>query len=183
MLCGLNFLHSNQIIHRDIKSDNILINSKGDVKLSDFGFSCQLETKAMRRKSVVGTVCWMAPELVKHNADGYEFAVDIWSFGILAVELAEGVPPKLTAKQQEVIRHILHGPVPTIGDRWSNDFKDFLALCLVKDPAQRADSDTLLAHPWMSDAAEQRGEFAKCVSEYAQIKKHGFAMTSTDSLL
>lgn len=76
----------------------------------------------------------MAPELVKPKAAGYEFAVDIWSLGILAVELAEGEPPKLTNNQQEIIRHILHGPVPTIGDRWSSDFKDWLAMCLVKDP-------------------------------------------------
>ena len=118
----------------------------------------------------------MAPELVKRRPAGYEYAVDIWSFGILAVELAEGVPPKLTSKQQEVIRHILHGPVPTISDRWSDDFKDFLALCLVKDPSQRANSGTLLAHPWMSDAEQQRDTFANLVSESVQIKKDGFAI-------
>lgn len=98
VLRGLNYLHLNSIIHRDIKSDNILVNTTGAVKLSDFGFSCQLEESKQRRKSVVGTVCWMAPELVKRGAGGYEYAVDIWSFGIMAVELCEGKPPKLTAK-------------------------------------------------------------------------------------
>lgn len=109
-----------QIIHRDIKSDNILVNDKGDVKLSDFGFSCQLNEKRVRRNSMVGTVCWMAPELVKVTQKGYDSAIDIWSFGILAIELAEGDPPKIKAQQHEVIRHILNGPTPALSDRWSD---------------------------------------------------------------
>ena len=90
-------MHEKSIIHRDIKSDNILVNNKGDVKLSDFGFSCQTSEARTRRRTVVGTVCWMAPELVKSSAKGYDTAIDIWSFGILAIELAEGDPPKLRA--------------------------------------------------------------------------------------
>ena len=166
ILRGLKFLHQNQIIHRDIKSDNILVNSDGEVKLSDFGFSCQLQAEKMSRKSIVGTVCWMAPELFKQSGQGYEYAVDIWSFGILAVELAEGEPPKLTARQQEVIRHIRHGDVPTISDRWSNEFKEFLAMCLIKDPTERAIPDTLLAHPWMQNAHQYRQEFGQMVGEF-----------------
>jgi len=97
VLKGIEVLHERNIIHRDIKSDNVLVSKTGEVKLSDFGFSCQLEQKKPRRTSVVGTVCWMAPELVKSSSSGYDAAIDIWSFGILAVELAEGYPPKITA--------------------------------------------------------------------------------------
>ena len=122
VLIGLRNLHQKSIIHRDIKSDNILVNSKGDVKLSDFGFSTQTNKTSSRRTSVVGTICWMAPELVKSTKKGYDAGVDIWSFGILAVELAEKEPPKIKAGQQEVIRHILRGPVPELSERWSPDF-------------------------------------------------------------
>jgi len=84
-------MHNKNKIHRDIKADNILINSKGEVKICDFGFSAQLTEGKTHRKSIVGTPCWMAPELIL-SAD-YTNKVDIWSLGIVMVELAEGDPP------------------------------------------------------------------------------------------
>lgn len=89
---GLNFLHQRHIIHRDIKSDNILVSIKGDVKLADFGYSVQLTQQIAARASKVGTVCWMAPELIKGERK-YNTKIDIWSFGIFAMELANGDPP------------------------------------------------------------------------------------------
>ena len=82
----------------------------------------------------------MAPELVKSSRKGYDAAIDIWSFGILAIELAEKEPPKIAAGQKEVIKHILKGPPPSISDRWSDDFKDLILKCLIKDPTQRPDA-------------------------------------------
>ena len=91
-LIGLAKLHSLNIMHRDIKSDNILVNSKGSIKLCDFGYSAQLTQEKNKRDTKVGTIYWMAPELIKGKTQ-YDHKVDIWSFGIFAIELADGEPP------------------------------------------------------------------------------------------
>lgn len=96
VLEGLANLHSLKIIHRDIKSDNVLISAEGGhVKLADFGFSCRLQSEEELRQSQVGTVAWMAPELIRGKRVGYDTSIDIWSYGILAVELANGDPPNI----------------------------------------------------------------------------------------
>ena len=92
VLLGLKYLHDRHILHRDIKSDNILVSFDGAIKLADFGYATQLTTQQNSRKSKVGTVCWMAPEIItgKHL---YDNKIDIWSFGIFVIELANGEPP------------------------------------------------------------------------------------------
>lgn len=93
-LQGLECLHANHRLHRDIKSDNILYNFRGQVKLADFGFAANLTTENAARTSTVGTPYWMAPELVK--AEDYDQKVDVWSLGITALEMADGEPPLLS---------------------------------------------------------------------------------------
>ncbi len=88
---ALKHLHSQNIMHRDVKSDNVLFSSEGKVKLADFGFACKL-TKQLNHKSKAGTLCWMAPEMIKGD-QRYDAKVDVWSLGIFAIELAESVPP------------------------------------------------------------------------------------------
>jgi len=90
-LQGLDFLHSRKIIHRDIKSDNLLYNMKGEVKLGDFGFAVQLTKQNDQKKELMGTPEYMAPELIKEEC--YDTSVDIWSFGIFCLELANGELP------------------------------------------------------------------------------------------
>ncbi|NXO46258.1 PAK1 kinase, partial [Locustella ochotensis] len=86
-LQGLDFLHSNLVIHRDVKSCNILFRRDGSVKLADFGLSAQLIPEQNQRTSMAGTSWWMAPEIVTHKPYGPK--VDIWSFGIVGIEMVE----------------------------------------------------------------------------------------------
>jgi serine/threonine protein kinase len=128
-LRGLYSLHRRNIVHRDIKSDNILINKNGDVKLADFGYAAQLTLERDTRSTKVGTVCWMAPEIIL-GKQSYDTRVDIWSLGIFALELATGEPPYLTQSQEKTLRDIVTKESPQLEDRWSSEFKDFVARCL-----------------------------------------------------
>lgn len=96
MLLGLDYIHKKNKIHRDLKSDNILVNSNGDIKIADFGFAIQLTEEKDKRNEVVGTPAWMAPELILRKK--YDEKVDVWSLGVIAIELAEGEPPHLRMK-------------------------------------------------------------------------------------
>lgn len=89
ILLGVKFLHNLGKIHRDIKCANILLTTNGEVKLADFGVSAQLSDSMSRRASIVGSPCWMAPEIIENT---YDFKCDIWSIGISAIEMAEGEP-------------------------------------------------------------------------------------------
>ena len=137
---GLHYLHSNNIIHRDIKSDNILTDKDGEVKLADFGYAAQLTSERAARSSKVGTLCWMAPELIRGERR-YGTGIDIWSFGIFAFELAEGDPPYIREPQSRVMINIITQEPPKISNRWSEGFRDFVAACLTTDPERRPSAE------------------------------------------
>ena len=90
-LKALEYIHSLHRIHRHIKSDNILLNLNGDIKLADFGYTVQLTEKKKNRNTTIGTPYWEAPEVI--TGENYDTKVDIWSLGIMAMEMAEGEPP------------------------------------------------------------------------------------------
>lgn len=112
ILLGLKNLHGHNRLHRDIKSDNILIDQKGNVKIADFGFAINLTTDAAKRTSVVGTPYWMAPELIRGQE--YDFKVDVWSLGITAVEMAEGEPPLMREPPLRALLLITINPAPSL---------------------------------------------------------------------
>ncbi|XP_063037649.1 serine/threonine-protein kinase PAK 3-like [Melospiza melodia melodia] len=90
-LQSLDFLHSKRVIHRDLKSSNILLGTDGSVRLADFGLCAQLSPEQDQRSSMVGTAHWMAPEVVTRSPYGPK--VDIWAFGTVTIEMVEGEPP------------------------------------------------------------------------------------------
>jgi len=152
-LMGLQYLHSCKKIHRDIKSGNILLTHAGDCKLADFGVSAELTNTLNKRKTVIGTPYWMAPEVLQ-SAE-YDGKADIWSLAITAIELAVGEPPHSNVHPMRAIFLIPTSEPPTLPDPddWSDDFNNFLKTCLQKEPLRRPTASTLLnSHPFITKA-------------------------------
>jgi len=155
-LRGLHYMHTNKILHRDIKAGNILLSSTGG-KLADFGVSTKLLSTIQKHKTVVGSPYWMSPEVIvaPNGASGYDHKADIWSLGITAIEMAETKPPHYDINPLRVIFVIPNRTPPTLKEpgKWSHEFNDFVAQCLRKNSTERPSAAELLNHPFVTQAA------------------------------
>ena len=153
-LRGLAYIHSFHRIHRDIKSDNILLGADGSVKLADFGYAAQLTQQKQKRNTVVGTPYWMAPELIR--GQDYGTKVDIWSLGIMVMEMAEGEPPYMEFPPLRALFLITTKGIPPLKEesKFSPEFISFFQKCIDVKVETRPDANTLLEHPFLLKASE-----------------------------
>lgn len=150
ILSGLRYLHSRDVIHRDIKCANILVDVNGSVKLADFGLA--KATKLNDIKSCKGTAFWMAPEVVNRKNNGYGLAADIWSLGCTVLEMLTGHLPYSNLDGMQALFRIGRGERPHIPNSLSRETEDFIVKCLQVNPADRPTAAELLEHPFVKTA-------------------------------
>jgi serine/threonine protein kinase len=163
LLQGFDYMHSKKRVHRDVKPQNICLNSKGEAKLTDFGLTKEIQNSLGNCKTMLGTYSYMSPERIKN--EGYRYKSDIWSLGIVLMECAGGVFPygECGGLHMDLITRIADDDSPTLknAQEFSPEFIDFLAKSLEKDPKKRATAEKLMRHPWIQNCREQKINLAK----------------------
>ena len=141
-LLGLSYLHNRNVMHRDIKPDNLFISESGVIKLGDFGLAVQLEHSCSKRNNVCGTSMYMAPEVYEEEAC---LKSDVWSLGVSIIEMAESKNPFADFTSLQVMKKVCFGePSCLTSSGWSGIMVDFVKRCLVKNVNERASVDELL---------------------------------------
>lgn len=180
ILIALEYLHDQGKIHRDLKSQNILLNQTGEVKLTDFGVSTQLSSNFSRRNTTVGTPYWMAPEVILNNNGGHSYKADLWSLGCCVYELFTGKPPlqnhfsPMKALRQISRCHYENNFAELIGLddlEISGSFKDFLCLCFIIEPKERFSATKLLKHKFITNVSLSDNDKKKIVKKLITNKR------------
>ncbi|XP_019387386.1 PREDICTED: myosin-IIIa isoform X2 [Crocodylus porosus] len=173
-LMGLQHLHENKTIHRDIKGNNILLTTEGGVKLVDFGVSAQLTSTRLRLNTSVGTPFWMAPEVIaceQQLDSSYDARCDAWSLGITAIELGDGDPPLADLHPMRALFKIPRNPPPTLQqpELWSPEFNDFINKCLTKDYEKRPTVSDLLLHDFIKQIEGKENMLQKQLMDFIDV--------------
>ncbi|XP_054006011.1 neither inactivation nor afterpotential protein C isoform X2 [Hylaeus anthracinus] len=159
-------LHENNVIHRDIRGSNILLTKEGEVKLVDFGLSKMIKGEMGKRYTCIGSPCWMSPEVAMSKDDndkGYGSRADVWAIGITAIELADGKPPFQDMHPTRALFQIVRNPPPNLyrPSNWTQNFNDFIAECLEKNPENRPFMAEIAEHPFLSELPDNEFLLAK----------------------
>jgi serine/threonine-protein kinase OSR1/STK39 len=189
-LQGVKYLHDQNLLHRDLKAGNILLDSEGNVRIADFGVSGWLQEGGDRknnRMTFVGTPCWMAPEVME-QADGYSYPADVWSMGITGLELAKGFAPYARYAPMKVLLKTLQEAPPTLqsyadeakdkktgkvppaasGTDWvrkNKQFQEFVNKCLQREPDKRLTISKLLTMKYFKNAQSGKADIVKQIPE------------------
>ncbi|XP_076048130.1 sterile20-like kinase isoform X5 [Oratosquilla oratoria] len=161
-LChALKYVHDNKVIHRDLKAGNVLLMMDGGVKLADFGVSAKNKNTLDKRGTFIGTPYWLAPEVILCETfidAKYDYKADIWSLGISLIEFAQMDPPNHEVSPVRVMLKIQKSDPPKLDypTKYSREFNDFVAKCLVKDPNQRPSAEDLLKHPFLDKVLDAK---------------------------
>ncbi|KAL0478400.1 serine/threonine-protein kinase svkA [Acrasis kona] len=179
-LLALNYMHNHHKIHRDIKAANILLAQDGKIKLADLGVVGKTSVTDKKRYTFVGTPYWMAPEVI--DQQGYDGRADIWSLGITAIEMAKGKAPHSELNAMRALFVIPKENPPVLEGEFSKPFKEFVSLCLTKDPSARPTASELLSHKFIK-AAKSTSVLTELVERAArhQIKVSKIDLEESES--
>ncbi|KAJ5071692.1 mtk1/mekk4 [Anaeramoeba ignava] len=168
-LKGLEYLHKQGVIHRDIKGANILSTKESMIKLTDFGIATKLG-ESDQTGNALGTPFWMAPEIIELTPATP--ACDIWSLGCTAIELLTGKPPYFDLTQMQALYRIVQDDMPPLPDGISPELKDFLTQCFQKDPFLRVSATRLLEHDWIQSAVNENYQSEKQKKRHRRKRHH-----------
>ena len=167
---GLKYMHYRRIIHRDLKPENIFLDDKSDLKIGDFGYAVKLSSKDEKRKSILGTIFYCAPEVIdRKNYDGYSFKADIWSLGVIMYNLLTGILPFFDTNDN-IYSKIINGSFSFPDDiEIEKAAKDLIKQILEVNPKKRPDLNQILSHEFF-----HMNKFPKSLSLKDDFDKNDF---------